>query len=155
MQVKILPAGETIKEKQMFKCPKCETSLIRGREHTFPPRLFYWYCPRCQEIYEEKTKKSKCIYPQLIGVLQKLSPPVPDFDIFHNPPQTQYSSVIEYVGKVKGHETDCILNIAAMGFVQNIGHPEKYYPDSVDQKSMDECSERTYPEGPGDLLKRS
>ena len=48
----------------MYNCPKCKTDLIRGREYQYPPRLFYWYCPKCQRVHEEhgEVKKTfRCI----------------------------------------------------------------------------------------------
>lgn len=47
----------------MYNCLKCKTELIRGAEFQFPPRLSYWYCPKCQEVYAEHegAENTRCI----------------------------------------------------------------------------------------------
>ncbi len=43
----------------MYNCKICKLELIKGKEYQFPPRLSYWYCPKCQKIYRECEGKGK------------------------------------------------------------------------------------------------
>lgn len=45
----------------MYNCLKCKTELIRGLEYQYPPGLCYWYCPKCQKVYQEHQGGIKCI----------------------------------------------------------------------------------------------
>lgn len=44
----------TMKEKhRKYDCSECGKPLTEGLEYQFPPRLSYWYCKNCQQIYKE------------------------------------------------------------------------------------------------------
>lgn len=59
---------EKIKEMQRkYNCPQCGKRLIEGREFQFPPRLSYWYCPKCQHIFGETEDRNVVAYAPVKG----------------------------------------------------------------------------------------